>query len=138
MKPTLIALAAAAALALPASAQQQPNASQNQSTEKGAADQGKQAQGAGMRLGRAQTRMLQTQLNRMGLDAGTVDGIMGAKSRAALEKFQSQKGLNPSGQLDQQTMAALRSLRGQSVSARRARQGEQPQPGSQPDQNAPK
>jgi peptidoglycan hydrolase-like protein with peptidoglycan-binding domain len=141
----LIALAAAAALAVPAAAQQQPGASQNQSTDQtGAADQGKEAQAPAARPTRSQTRMLQTQLNRMGLDAGPADGIMGTKTRAALEKFQTQKGLNASGQIDRETMTALRSLRGQSALARRSRQGGSPQPQpdsqpqSQPDQNAPK
>lgn len=93
MRMPLIALAAAAALAVPAAAQQQPGASQNQSTDQtGAADQGKEAQGQAARPTRSQTRMLQTQLNRMGLDAGPADGIMGTKTRAALEKFQTQKG----------------------------------------------
>jgi peptidoglycan hydrolase-like protein with peptidoglycan-binding domain len=99
-----------------------------------------------MRIGRTQTRMLQTQLNRMGLQAGPADGVIGAKTKQALEKFQTQKGLNPSGQLDRETGAALRSLRGQMASARRSRQGgsqqpepqSQPQPQNQPDQNAPK
>jgi peptidoglycan hydrolase-like protein with peptidoglycan-binding domain len=159
MRTTLIVVAAVTALALPAAAQrQQPDAAQNQpadqnqqsdqnqKSDQGAADQGKQAQGQAMRPSRSQTRMLQTQLNRMGLDAGPADGIMGTKTRAALEKFQSQKGLNASGQLDRETMAALRSLRGQSAMARRSKQGgrsPQPQPENQPqgqqsDQNAPK
>jgi peptidoglycan hydrolase-like protein with peptidoglycan-binding domain len=148
MRTTLIALAAAAALALPASAQQQPNAAPNGSADQSqskdqtsnAPDQGKGDQGQAVRLGRTQTRMLQTQLNRMGFDAGRPDGIIGTRTRQALEKFQTQKGLNPSGQVDRETVAALRSLRGQTASARRSRQGgsTQPQPQNQPDQNAPK
>lgn len=35
------------------------------------------------------------------------DGIMGPKTQAALKEFQQSKGLQASGQLDQQTIAAL-------------------------------
>ncbi len=141
MKTTFIALAAAAAaaLTLPASAQQ-PDANQppdrNQSST--APDQGTPEQGQGMRPSRAQTRLLQYQLNRLGFDAGAADGIMGTKTRAALEKFQTEKGLTGSGQLDQKTLAALRATRGQTASARKSRQGGSPQPQNQPGENAPK
>jgi peptidoglycan hydrolase-like protein with peptidoglycan-binding domain len=149
MRTTLIALAAAA-LALPALAQQQPNAApqgsadQTQNSDQKSA--GKGDRGQPMRLGRTQTRMLQTQLNRMGLEAGPADGVIGEKTRKALEKFQSQKGLNPSGQLDRETVSALRALRGQMASSRRSPQRgssqpepqSQPQPQNQTEQNAPK
>ncbi len=145
MRTTLIALAAAAALASPGFAQQQPDASPSQKMDQsGAADQEKEAKGPAVRPTRSQTRMLQQMLNRMGLDAGSVDGIMGAKTRQALEKFQSQKGLNASGQIDRETMAALRSARGKSALARRSPQGgsaqpqSQSEPQSQSDQDAPK
>jgi peptidoglycan hydrolase-like protein with peptidoglycan-binding domain len=138
MKTTFIALAAAAALALPAAAQQQDATQppdQNQSTN--APDQGKE-QDQGMRPSRAQTRLLQRQLTRLGFDAGSADGIIGTKTKQALENFQKEKGLDATGQLDQKTLAALRSARGQSASAGRSKQGGSPPPQNQPDQNAPK
>jgi peptidoglycan hydrolase-like protein with peptidoglycan-binding domain len=140
MRTTLIALAAAAALAMPAAAQQEQNANQPQDQNQSgkATDQEKSSQGQGMRPSRSQTRLLQHQLNRLGFDAGPSDGIMGTKTKQALEKFQNEKGLNANGQLDRQTMSALRATRGQTASARRSKQGGSPQPQNQPDQNAPK
>ena len=130
MKRTLIALFATAALALPAVAQQQDpkqNADQNTSqNQNGGQDQNpgqntpdpsmdKQS-GGSINLTRAQTRMLQQALNSGGLDAGPVDGIMGEKTKQAVQKYQSQKGLNASGQVDRQTLAALLAERGKSGS----------------------
>lgn len=52
-------------------------------------------------------------------DAGhelQADGIMGPKTQAALKEFQEKKGLQASGELDQQTMAALGVSEGASAS----------------------
>jgi peptidoglycan hydrolase-like protein with peptidoglycan-binding domain len=133
MKRTLIALFATAALAIPAVAQQQDP---NQKTDQNASqDQNKgQDQNAGqnapstdmqsaqsgwIHLTRAQTRMLQQALNSGGLDAGPIDGIMGEKTKGALKKYQSQKGLNASGRVDRQTLAALLSERGKQSASRK-------------------
>jgi peptidoglycan hydrolase-like protein with peptidoglycan-binding domain len=139
MKRTLIALFATAALAIPAVAQQQhsnqntdQNASQSQNTgqdrntnkDQNAAQPDQSMDKLGGRSGsvnltRAQTRMLQQALNSGGLDAGPADGIIGEKTRQALQKYQSQKGLNASGQLDRQTIAALRADRGKQTASRK-------------------
>ena len=135
MKRTLIALFTTAALVIPAVAQQQDP---NQKTDRNASqDQNKgqdrnagpnapapsmdmqSAQSGSIHLTRAQTRMLQQALNSGGLDAGPVDGIMGEKTKAALKKYQSQKGLNASGQVDRQTLAALLSERGKQTASRK-------------------
>ncbi len=135
MKRTLIALFATAALAIPAVAQQQDP---NQKTDQNASqDQNKgqdqnagqktpdrstdmqSAQSGSIHLTRAQTRMLQQALNSGGFDAGPVDGIMGGKTKEALKKYQSQKGLNASGQVDRQTRAALLSERGKQTASRK-------------------
>jgi peptidoglycan hydrolase-like protein with peptidoglycan-binding domain len=50
---------------------------------------------------------LQQALNDKGYNVGTVDGQMGPKTRSALKKFQQAQGLQPSGQIDSQTVAAL-------------------------------
>jgi peptidoglycan hydrolase-like protein with peptidoglycan-binding domain len=63
--------------------------------------------------------MLQQALNSGGLDAGPVDGIMGEKTKGALKKYQSQKGLNASGRVDRQTLAALLSERGKQTATRK-------------------
>jgi peptidoglycan hydrolase-like protein with peptidoglycan-binding domain len=52
-------------------------------------------------------RDAQQALNSQGFDAGAVDGKMGPHTQAALRKFQNAKGLQATGQLDSQTMAAL-------------------------------
>ncbi|HET8748111.1 MAG TPA: peptidoglycan-binding domain-containing protein, partial [Ramlibacter sp.] len=44
------------------------------------------------------------------------DGIMGPKTQAALKEFQQKQGLQASGQLDQQTLAALGVSEGASAS----------------------
>jgi Ni/Co efflux regulator RcnB len=153
MKRTLIALFATAALAIPAVAQQQDpnkntgqNTSQNQNTGQ---DQNakqntpdpsmdkKSGQSGSVNLSRSQTRMLQRALNSGGLDAGPADGIMGEKTKQAVQKYQSQKGLNASGQLDRETIAALRADRGKQTASRKgSSQGTQPRnqgsQGSQP------
>ncbi len=48
-------------------------------------------------LSRAQRFDLQSQLNKNGYSVGTVDGIIGARTSAALRKFQLQHGLIPDG-----------------------------------------
>jgi peptidoglycan hydrolase-like protein with peptidoglycan-binding domain len=57
--------------------------------------------------GDSQVSQIQQALNDAGLDAGPVDGKMGPKTKSALKQFQQQKGLQASGQADQQTLAAL-------------------------------
>jgi peptidoglycan hydrolase-like protein with peptidoglycan-binding domain len=144
MKRTLIALFATAALAIPAVAQQQDpnqnadqntsqdqNTGQDQNAGQNTPDPAMDKQGGGsISLTRAQTRMLQQALNSGGLDAGPVDGIMGEKTKQALQKYQSQKGLNASGQVDRETMAALLSERGRQTASRKG-QGMSSQPHDQ-------
>lgn len=52
-------------------------------------------------------RKVQKQLNDRGMQAGPVDGILGPKTRAALQEFQRSQGLQGGGNLNQQTLAAL-------------------------------
>jgi peptidoglycan hydrolase-like protein with peptidoglycan-binding domain len=66
-----------------------------------------QSLGASSSVGDAQVTQIQQSLNAMGLNAGPVDGKMGPRTQAALRQFQQQKGLQASGQADQQTLAAL-------------------------------
>ena len=134
MKRTLIALFTTAALAIPAVAQQQDanqktgqNSSQDQNKgqdrdAKNAPDASAEMQNApsgSIHLTRAQTRMLQQALNSGGLDAGPADGIIGEKTKEALKKYQSQKGLNASGEVDRQTLGALLSERGKQTASRK-------------------
>lgn len=52
-------------------------------------------------------KQAQEKLSATGHDAGPADGIVGAKTQAAVKQFQQSKGLEASGQLDSQTLAAL-------------------------------
>ena len=165
MKRTLIALFATATLAMPAAAQkpnpnqspdqntsqnqkpgQDQNAGQDQSAGQNDPSMDKQgahmdmdkqgAQSGSINLTRAQTRMLQQALKSEGLDAGPVDGIVGQKTRDALKKYQSQKGLNASGEVDRQTLAALLAGRGQQTASRKGH-GMPSQPHNQGQQGNP-
>ncbi|MGA7323477.1 MAG: peptidoglycan-binding domain-containing protein [Rhodomicrobium sp.] len=63
--------------------------------------------GRHVRLSRSQVMTLQRDLDRSGDNAGRAHGIMGPRTRAALRRFQQQKGLNATGQPTPRTLAAL-------------------------------
>ena len=52
-------------------------------------------------------KQVQEKLSAAGHEAGPSDGVLGPKTQAALKEFQEKEGLQASGQLDQQTLAAL-------------------------------
>jgi len=52
-------------------------------------------------------QQIQQTLNNKGYNVGAVDGKMGKKTQQALTKFQQAQGLQATGQIDQQTLAAL-------------------------------
>ena len=52
-------------------------------------------------------RSAQAALETQGYNPGSIDGQMGPNTRTALIKFQQDKGLTPSGTLDNATLAAL-------------------------------
>ena len=54
-----------------------------------------------------QVRTLQTKLNNWGYDAGTVDGIFGSKTQAAVKRFQQKNGLVADGIVGSKTAGAL-------------------------------
>jgi peptidoglycan hydrolase-like protein with peptidoglycan-binding domain len=58
-------------------------------------------------LSRDQVERLQQALNDNGFDAGEVDGVFGPQTGAALSRFQSKAGLQPTGRIDEQTLAAV-------------------------------
>ncbi|MGE4373735.1 MAG: lytic murein transglycosylase [Xanthobacter sp.] len=59
-------------------------------------------------LSRAERVEIQNRLTRMGYDIGPVDGILGSKSRAAIQDFQARSGLLPDGYPD---VALLQQMR---------------------------
>ncbi len=52
-------------------------------------------------------RQVQQALNDQGYKAGKADGKWGAKSQQALKQFQQAKGMEPTGQLNQEVITAL-------------------------------
>lgn len=64
-----------------------------------------------------QIKAAQQQLKAAGDYKGSVDGKMGPEMKQALEQFQKQHGLQTTGALDQQTLAALQSNSGQAGSS---------------------
>jgi len=62
---------------------------------------------AGGRVSRETIARAQAKLNEMGFGAGAADGAIGPRSRDAIRKFQASRKLNPTGELDSATLAAL-------------------------------
>lgn len=54
------------------------------------------------------TAHLQTALAAMGMNPGRIDGIPGANTTAAVRRYQFKRNLNPTGQVDAKTLAALK------------------------------
>ena len=56
---------------------------------------------------REQVKAVQQALKDKGHDPGPIDGVMGAKTKAALKDFQKAQGMKESGSLDNETMTKL-------------------------------
>lgn len=54
-----------------------------------------------------QIRKVQQQLNKEGFHAGEVDGQWNSQTENAIKNFQGSKGIQATGQLDQQTLNEL-------------------------------
>ena len=87
--------------ATPGTQQQATPGTQQEATE------GAQQQTAPVRLSRTQVEQVQKQLKSAGVYQGRIDGKMGRETKEALKDFQQKNGLQSTGTLDQQTMAAL-------------------------------
>ena len=82
---------------------QQP---QDQNNNRQIASTGQNETGT-LNLNRDQIEQVQRALNQKGFKAGRADGKMGQQTESALRSFQQQQKLEASGQIDQQTLAAL-------------------------------
>jgi hypothetical protein len=71
------------------------------------AQEGQQQRMAGQQIDKKQVQELQKKLNEEGFNSGPVDGIIGPKTRSALQEFQREEGLAASGQPDRETLEAL-------------------------------
>lgn len=93
MSRTTLVVATLAALALSAAASQQGHAA-----ERGASQQV---------LAPDIVRDIQRGLNQRGYGAGSVDGVLGQRTRAAIARFQRDNSLPGRGQIDERSLAAL-------------------------------
>jgi hypothetical protein len=82
------------------SQRQQPNGQPQQSAEN---TQPIQPQS----MSRGQVRQVQQALDKDGFKAGRADGRWGSETQAAVKQFQQSKQLQPTGQLNEQTVADL-------------------------------
>jgi peptidoglycan hydrolase-like protein with peptidoglycan-binding domain len=73
----------------------------------GALAGGHQSSSGGADAESATIRQAQERLISEGFNPGAVDGRLGQQTRQGLKDFQQSRGLEPSGQLDPQTIAAL-------------------------------
>lgn len=78
-------------------------------------------------------RSVQQNLQQDGLYHGSVDGVWGPATRTALRSYQQQHDMNPTGQLDQQTMTSMN----QGTQRGGARPNEQPNYNPPPNSNPP-
>lgn len=113
MKRTTLFVAVASALPISLSAYANGNSgtgSQNQS-EWGKTTQRVEAmhgqQGGSNRQSADLVKQVQEKLSAMGKDPGKPDGRLGPKTQQALKEYQNEKGLQATGKLDRQTLAAL-------------------------------
>jgi peptidoglycan hydrolase-like protein with peptidoglycan-binding domain len=58
-------------------------------------------------LGRDNVRQVQDALQAKGFDPGPIDGVAGARTKAAIRNFQDRFGMKASGEIDNQTLFAL-------------------------------
>jgi peptidoglycan hydrolase-like protein with peptidoglycan-binding domain len=73
----------------------------------GALAGGQPQSSAGAGADPATVRQAQERLTSEGFNPGPVDGKLGQQTRQGLKDFQQSRGLEPSGQLDAETIAAL-------------------------------
>lgn len=78
-------------------------------------------------LDQSTVMQLQDALNQQGFNPGPTDGMIGPQTQSALRQFQQSKGIEASGQADQQTLAALGVQSGGSQSRQQQQQQDQQQ-----------
>jgi peptidoglycan hydrolase-like protein with peptidoglycan-binding domain len=113
MRKIVIALLATTLIGSPVFAasnnQKQPQTKQQQTSQTQPPKQQQTAQDnqTQQNLPRREIRQAQQALNKDGFKVGRADGRLGPETEAAIKQFQQSKQIQPSGQLDQQTMADL-------------------------------
>jgi peptidoglycan hydrolase-like protein with peptidoglycan-binding domain len=108
-KLSYLLLASATAVSFSASAAGNQKQSQGQSDQT-QAQSGQSQQGGASAQGSQSpdtVKQAQEKLSAAGMDTGPADGKLGPKTQAAVKEYQQSKGIQASGKLDQQTLAAL-------------------------------
>jgi peptidoglycan hydrolase-like protein with peptidoglycan-binding domain len=100
-----LSLAAAPAVAQQGKSMHQPQATMQQ--HNGSQAQNENRANASANLNQDEIRQAQQALNQKGFNVGRPDGLMGPKTENAIKEFQQKQGLNATGQLDDQSLAAL-------------------------------
>lgn len=104
LKSGVIGLIAAAGTIFALSAFAQDAGQQNGMQQQ---DQMMDQQGEPSAMSPETIKQVQQALNNKGYDAGAADGNWGTKTENAVKDFQESQGMQGTGQLDQQTLAAL-------------------------------
>ena len=107
-KLSYLLIAGASAVSLGAVAggqqnQQQPQAQSGQQQPQASSGQTQAQSGQSPEL----VKQAQEKLSAAGHEAGPADGMIGPKTQGAIKEFQQSKGIEPSGQLDGETLAEL-------------------------------
>ncbi len=58
-------------------------------------------------LRRSSVREIQSSLHDLGFYSGNIDGVWGESTQSAIQQFQQNRGLQPNGQLNQETITAM-------------------------------
>jgi peptidoglycan hydrolase-like protein with peptidoglycan-binding domain len=107
----MIAMLASTVLSLPAVAQQpnqpQRNQAQSNRAQPNQAQHQQQPNQAQNQQSKSKIRQVQSALEQKGFKAGPQDGILGHQTQTALRNFQKQQRAQPTGKLDNRTLAAL-------------------------------
>jgi|ERR1051325_8441127 peptidoglycan hydrolase-like protein with peptidoglycan-binding domain len=104
----------------------EPYSSSTASPQPGSSFQTPSSATASANASEDQITAAQEQLKAAGLYTGGVDGIMGPLTKQAIQQFQQQHGLQVTGALDQQTMAALQNNSGRAGSTAAPSAGQPP------------
>lgn len=107
MKRTTLFVALASAFSIPVAAYAHGNTSSQNESDWGKSTQRVESMNGQQDENSSLVKQAQDKLSALGKDVGTPDGQMNSKTEQALTDFQQQNGLQPTGQLDQETIAAL-------------------------------
>jgi peptidoglycan hydrolase-like protein with peptidoglycan-binding domain len=113
-------------------AQNQQNSADASRALPSALQEGQQRQEAPVQLAREQVRLIQLQLQALGLNPGPADGVYGRQTEAALRQYQARHALPITGWPDEATRRSLEKEASEAQQQRLARQTQRPGKPRQP------